>query len=119
LIGTTAVDRLMLPVGQHTLDFASDELGFRTQRSVTVTPGGTTPVRLDLPRASLSINAQPWANVWVDGERVGETPIGNLSRPIGLHEVIFRHPNLGERRASVLITLKEPARIGVDLRRSN
>lgn len=119
LVGTTAVDRLMLPIGEHTLEFASDELGFKTQRNVTVTAGGTSTVKLELPRAFLSINAQPWANVWVDGERVGETPIGNLSRTIGLHEVIFRHPNLGERRASVLITLKEPARIGVDLRRAN
>lgn len=119
LVGTTAVDRLMLPIGEHALELTSDELGFRTERNVTVTAGGTTTIKLDLPRAPLSINAQPWANVWVDGERVGETPIGNLQRTIGLHEVIFRHPNLGERRASVLVTLKEPARIGVDLRRAN
>ena len=70
-----------------------------------------------MPNGVLSINAQPWAEVFVDGERVGETPIGNLSRRIGTHEVIFKHPDLGERRETVVITVGKPARIGVDLRK--
>ena len=118
LIGITDVDRLMLPVGRHSLEFVSEELGFRTTQTVTVNPGATTTVRLALPWAPLSINAQPWAEIWIGGERIGQTPIGNASRPIGRHEVIFRHPSLGERKASVLVTLKEPARIAVDLRAS-
>jgi hypothetical protein len=31
--------------------------------------------------------------------------------------VIFRHPELGERRESLLIVVGKPARIGVDLRK--
>ena len=54
---------------------------------------------------------------FVDGERVGETPIGNLSRRIGTHEVIFKHPDLGERRETVVVAVGKPARIGVDLRK--
>ena len=119
LVGTTDIARLMLPAGEHTLDFVNDELGFRARRSVRVNPGATTTVPLELPRAPLAINAQPWASVWVDGEAVGDTPIGNLSATIGRHDIVFRHPELGERRASVVVTLKDPARIGVDLRRSN
>jgi hypothetical protein len=53
----------------------------------------------------------------VDGERIGETPIGNLSRPIGRHEVIFRHPQLGEHREVVVVTANGPTRLGVDLRK--
>ena len=60
------------------------------------------------PNGTLSINAQPWAEVWVDGERVGETPIGNLSRRIGTHEVLFRHPDLGERRETVRSPSESP-----------
>ena len=48
----------------------------------------------------MALNAQPWADVWVDGERVGETPIGNVAVPIGPHEVVFRHPQLGEQVVS-------------------
>jgi hypothetical protein len=65
----------------------------------------------------LSLNATPWAEVWIDGERVGDTPIGNLTRRIGSHEVLFRHPELGERRETVVIAVGKPARIGVDLRK--
>jgi hypothetical protein len=82
-----------------------------------VTAGKMTATKIDLPNGSLSINAQPWAEVWVDGERVGETPIGNLTRRVGTHEVIFRHPDLGERRETVLVAVGKPARIGVDLRK--
>ena len=35
-------------------------------------------VKLDAPPGTLHINAVPWAEVWIDGERIGETPIGNL-----------------------------------------
>lgn len=119
LVGTTDIARLMLPAGEHTLDFVNEELGFQARRSVRINPGATTTVSLELPRAPLAINAQPWASVWVDGEAVGDTPIGNLSTTIGRHDIVFRHPELGERRASVVVTLKSPARIGVDLRPAN
>jgi archaellum component FlaG (FlaF/FlaG flagellin family) len=117
LVGTTNIGRLLLPPGQHVLDFVSDELGFRAQRTVTVKPGAAADVRLDLPAVTLSVNAQPWAEVFVDGERVGETPIGTLARPIGRHEILLRHPELGERRRTVTLTTNGPNRISVDMRR--
>ncbi len=117
IIGSTETDRLMLPAGDHDLDLVNESLGFRTQRKVHVNAGKTTSTRIDLPTGTMSLNASPWAEVFVDGERVGETPIGNLSRPIGRHEVIFRHPELGERRETVVVTVQGTARLGVDLRK--
>ena len=114
LLGTTDVNRVMLPVGRHVLHFVSEETGFEADRTITVTAGRPTSIRIDTPNATLSINARPWAEVFVDGERIGETPIGNLSRPIGRHEIVLRHPELGERRQSVLLTSKGPSRISVD-----
>jgi hypothetical protein len=116
LVGTTDIDRIMLPVGSHRLEIVSEALGYRSRLDVAVRSGQTSTVRLDLPTGVLAVNAQPWAEVWVDGERVGETPIGNLTRTIGPHEVVFRHPDLGERKTTVVVTLKAPARVGVDLR---
>jgi hypothetical protein len=116
LVGTTEVDRLMLPVGIHRLEIVSETLGYRSRQEVVVRAGQTSTVPLDLPSGALAVNAQPWAEVWVDGERVGETPIGNLTRTIGPHEIVFRHPDLGEKKTTVIVTLKEPARVGVDLR---
>jgi len=117
LVGTTNIGRLLLSPGVHVLDFASEELGFRAQRTVTVKSGAATDVRLDLPAVTVSINAQPWAEVFVDGERVGETPIGTLSRPVGRHEIVLRHPELGERRRTVTLTTNGANRISVDMRR--
>jgi hypothetical protein len=117
VIGTTETDRLMLPVGDHDLELSNEALGFTTKRTVRVTAGKTAATKVDLPNGTLSLNAQPWAEVFVDGERVGETPIGNLARRIGTHEIIFRHPELGERRETVVITVGKPARVGVDLRK--
>jgi hypothetical protein len=119
LLGTTDVDRLMLPVGEHVLDLRNDELGFTTRQFVDVTAGETTVVPIRLPSASISINAKPWAEAWVDGERVGETPIGTLMRPIGRHEVVLRHPELGERRVPVVVSLGQPARVSVDFKAAN
>jgi hypothetical protein len=116
LIGTTEVERLMLPVGTHRLEIVSDALGYRAQQDVTIRPGQTSILRLEMPTGTLALNALPWAEVWVDGERVGETPIGNLTRTIGPHEIVFRHPELGERKTTIVVTLKAPARVGVDLR---
>lgn len=117
LLGSTESERVMVSAGAHTIDVVNDELGFSVRRTVNVAPGKLAAVRVDVPNGSLSLNAQPWAEVWVDGARVGETPIGNLSRPIGRHEVVFRHPDLGERREIVTVTERQPARLGVDLRR--
>jgi hypothetical protein len=117
LLGSTESDRLLMAAGNHTLDFVDAELGVSQRLTVTVTPGKISAVRVKVPNGTLSLNAQPWAQVWVDGARVGETPIGNLVRPIGRHEVVFRHPELGERRETVMVTTLKPARLGVDLRR--
>jgi hypothetical protein len=116
LLGTTDVDRLMLPTGDHLLDLRNDELGFATRQMVTIKAGETSMLPVRLPSASISINAKPWAEAFVDGERVGETPIGTLMRTIGRHEIVLRHPELGERRVPLLVTMAQPARVSVDFK---
>jgi len=117
LIGTSETERLMLSSGEHEIEISNEALGYRVTRHVTITPGKTTTTALDLPTGLLSVNATPWAEVFIDGERIGETPLANLSRRIGSHQVVFRHPQLGERTETVMLTLKQPARLGIDMRR--
>jgi|SRR5262245_44191400 len=116
LVGTTEVDRIMLPVGDHRLEIVSEALGYRSRQEVAIWSGQTSTLRLEMPTGKLAVNALPWAEVWIDGEPLGQTPIGNLTRTIGPHEIVFRHPDLGEKKTTVIVTLKEPARVGVDLR---
>jgi serine/threonine-protein kinase len=61
------------------------------------------------------LNAVPWAEVFVDGTPVGETPIGSFKVPVGVHEVVFRHPQLGERRTTVTVAVGAPTKVGIDL----
>jgi hypothetical protein len=116
LLGTTDADRLMITAGRHELDFVSDALGYRSTRVVQVGPGKTSSLTLDLPQGVVNLNAAPWAEVWIDGRRVGETPIGNLSVSIGPHEVVFKHPQLGEKRQAISVTLGAPLRLSVDMK---
>ena len=117
LLGTNRVSRIALTAGRHELRIVNESLGFKATRTVTVTPGKVSMVKLEWPKGALSINAMPWAEVAIDGERVGETPIGDLMLPIGPHDVVFRHPELGEQRHRVTISASAPARLSVDLRK--
>jgi hypothetical protein len=116
VIGNSDFERIMLPIGRHDLEFVNQSLGYRERRAVQIAAGQTTTLRLEWPRGSMAINATPWAEIFVDGQRVGETPLGNVPAQIGTHEVLFRHPELGEERRSVTVTTGEPVKVGVDLR---
>jgi hypothetical protein len=116
-IGSSASPRLMLAPGEHLLDFSNADLGFRTQQRVTIAPGAGTTLSVELPLGIISVNAQPWAEVWIDGQRAGETPLGNVTRPLGPHEIILRHPEFGDRTVPVVVRANQPVRVAADLRR--
>lgn len=116
-LGTSRSDRIVIPAGRHDIDMVNDAVGFRTTRSVTVLASNVSTLKVDLPKGSISLNAQPWAEVFIDGNRIGETPIGNVQLALGQHEVVFRHPELGEQRFTPTITLNAPVRLSADFRR--
>ena len=116
LVGTTEAGVILLPVGNHELEFVSRDTGYHARERVVVQAARTTQVQLGAAMGLININATPWAEVWIDDKPIGQTPIGNLQVPIGRREVTFRHPDLGERRSSVMVTVKEPVRIAMDLR---
>jgi hypothetical protein len=92
----------------------NQEFQFRTTVSVQIARGKTAATTITLPTGLLSINALPWAEVSLDGQAVGTTPLANLSVQIGRHEIVWRHPTLGERRQTVSITAQTLVRIGTD-----
>jgi len=114
LLGSTDVDRIMLRAGRHVIELANEELGYRVVRQVDITPGDLTPVSIELPNGTLQIDAPPGFEVWLDGARVGETPLAPLEVPLGTHDVRLRHPQAGERRQAVVVTLRGPARVAAE-----
>jgi hypothetical protein len=117
LRGNTRDGRVMLPAGTQNVVLANPAYEYRETVAVTMTAGVVTRANVSLPTGYLSLNALPWAEVWVDGNAVGTTPLANLSLPIGAHEVLWRHPILGDRRQLVTVKAKTPANAGVDFTR--
>jgi len=117
LIGSSRTARLMLEPGTHTLDLVNAALLYRARRSVVVSAGRTTALKIAAPQGALSVNATPWADVWVDGSRVGETPLGEVSVPIGPHDIVLRHPDLAERHVRSIVRVGEVTRVAIDLRK--
>jgi hypothetical protein len=116
LVGTSRSPRIMLNAGSHALELVNDETGFRQSGRFEIRPGRVEQIGVDVPRSLVHVNAIPWAEVWIDGQPVGQTPLGNLPIPIGHHEIVFRHPSLGERTISTLVKAGIPSRVTANLR---
>jgi PEGA domain-containing protein len=117
LLGTSRTDRIMVAAGRHEIEIVNETLGYRTTQSIQVAPGQVARLKPDWPMGTIAINATPWANVTLDGKDLGETPVGNTSVPVGTHEVVFKHPQLGEQRFTTTVTANTPARLSVDMRK--
>jgi hypothetical protein len=116
LIGNSLMERVMLRSGERRLRLVNEDLGFETSTTVRIDTGSVSRLPVKLPNGTISVNAIPWAEVFIDGQPIGQTPIANHALPLGPHEVILRNPKFAEQRRSVTISLKTPTRIGVDLR---
>ena len=104
----------MLGPGRHVLTLANADLGYQSVQTVDISPGEVKSITVD-PRGSINLNASPWAEVWLDGKKLGDTPIANLELPLGVREVVFRHPQLGERRVPITVRSSANAPISVDM----
>jgi hypothetical protein len=116
MVGTSEIDRIMLPPGARNLEFVADSLGFRQSLQVSISAGRAAPVSLTIPRVAMNINALPWAEVFIDGARIGDTPLANVMQTIGDHEIVFRHPQLGEKRQMTRVSARDSLRVSVDMR---
>lgn len=116
-MGSSSAGRIALAPGPHALELVNEALAFRTRVAAHVIAGKVAEVAVDTPRMPVAINAQPWAQVIVDGRAHGDTPIANLMLPIGDHRVVLRHPELGEREQTVTVRAVGATRVAVDLRR--
>ena len=114
VIGTTEESRVMLSPGRHVLTLTNRELGYKAVETVDIEPGEVRTLTLD-PRGTVNLNASPWAEVWIDGKKAGDTPLAGLQLPLGTQELTFRHPQHGERKVSVTVKGNQPAALSVNM----
>ncbi len=112
-IGTTEQGRLMLSPGLHQLTLTSRELGYKSVQIVDIEPGEERSISVQ-PTGELNVNAVPWAEVWMNDKKVGETPVAGLQVPLGTHEIVFKNPQFPERRVTVTVTARTPVAASVD-----
>jgi hypothetical protein len=117
LLGSSLSDRIMVAAGRHDLDLVNEAYGYRATRSVQVSAGKVATIAAEMPDGTIALNATPWAEVSINGVKIGDTPIGNHPLPIGTHEIVFRHPELGQQVHKATVTLKDTARLSVDMRK--
>jgi hypothetical protein len=115
VLGDTADGPIVAPAGTHQLELINTAFGYTARRPVTFRAGEMATVDIAIPPGRLSVNAQPWAEFFVDGKSFGETPLANLSVPVGEHEVVFRHPELGERRQTIIVRADRPTRVSASV----
>jgi hypothetical protein len=116
LLGSSADGPIIAAAGRHEFEFVNSAIGYRARRVVDVKAGEITSVSVSVPDGMLNVNAIPWAAVWIDGTSYGETPLGNLSVAPGEHEVVFRHPQFGERREKATVRAETTTHVAVNFR---
>jgi hypothetical protein len=101
-IGTSEQSRLMMPPGRHKVTLSNKELAFSQTQDVDIEPGGVRSVTIN-PKGTVSINAVPWAEVTLDGAKLGDTPLAGIQIPLGTREFVFSHPQFGEKRVTATV----------------
>jgi hypothetical protein len=113
VLGSSANGPVFTTPGVHEIELINNTFGYRSRQTVRVAAGRVMSLDVRPPNGTLSINAQPWAQVFIDGRAVGDTPLANLSLPLGEHDVVFRHPQLGERRQKAIVQAGTLTRVSV------
>jgi PEGA domain len=115
LLGLSNAAPIVVSAGKHQFDLVNEGLELHLTRTVSVDAGKPTRLSITIPNGTLSVNAVPWAEVFVDGKTIGVTPLGSASVPVGSHEISWRHPQFGEKRRTVVVGAQSPARITMDM----
>jgi hypothetical protein len=105
--------QVMLPPGQHELRLVNRALEYEAVRQVQLKPGEVTNLSLTAPPSTMTVTATEAAEVWLDGARVGVTPLNAVSVELGTHEIVVKRTTGGERRFTVTMTVK-PFTLNVD-----
>jgi hypothetical protein len=105
--------RLALAPGSYDLQLRAAD--YTSVKRVEVSAGRVARIEVNVPDGTVNLNAAPWAEVYLDGRSLGETPIANASVTAGTHEVIFRNPQFNELRQMVTVASGKATRLAVTL----
>ena len=141
-VGSTPLFRHKLAPGEHTLTLLNEGRGVLTHEDVVVDEGRTRRLRLVLQAeatdtafdssrdetisaddcivpideaAYLSVNTHPWSRVFLDGRRVGSTPLFEVPIARGEHVVRLEREDGASPFARFTAAAGETVRLALDL----
>jgi hypothetical protein len=96
-------NQFLLPPGIHQIRLTNKRLAYDSVQRVEVKPGETFALRLTPDPSKLTVTASEAAEVWLDGARIGETPLNAFPVPLGSHDLLVKRAAGGERRFPITI----------------
>jgi hypothetical protein len=108
--------QVMLSPGRHVLRLVNRTLAYDAVRQVDLKPGEVTTLTVTPPPSTMTVTATEAAEVWVDGVRIGATPVNAVSVPLGTHDVVVKRAAGGERKFTATVTVN-PFTLHVDFSR--
>jgi len=113
--GTTPKE-LKLPKGRYLIRIFKE--GYQETPGELVLPGKKEYTTVLKPAESygiISVNAQPFADVYLDGQKKGETPIELQKVPAGQHVILLTRTGYKDIRRKVMLEKNRNIKIGVSV----
>ena len=108
--------QIMLSPGRHVLRLVNRTLAYDAVRQVELKPGEVANLTVTPPPSTMTVTATEAAEVWLDGVRIGETPVNAVSVPLGTHDIVVKRAAGGERKITATVTVN-PYTLHVDFSR--
>ena len=108
-------NQILLPPGVHQIRLTNKRLSYDSVQRVEVKPGETIALQLTPDPSTLTVTATEAAEVWLDGAKVGDTPVNAFPVPLGSHDLVVKRASGGERRFPITVTVS-PFTLHVDFK---
>ena len=108
--------QIMLSPGRHVLRLVNRTLAYDAVRQVELKPGEVAALTVTPPPSTMTVTATEAAEVWLDGVRIGATPVNDVSVPLGTHDIVVKRAAGGERKITATVTVN-PYTLHVDFTR--
>jgi len=112
----TSAGAKRLTPGRHTLEVVRPDVLGAQRETIVVEPGQTLHRAFAADEYGwLQVVVIPWAEVFVGGQSIGQTPMGKVKAAIGEHSLTLRHPEVADKQQTIVIEKGETTLVRVTL----
>jgi hypothetical protein len=106
-------NEIMLSPGTHRLRFTNTKLAYDETKSIVIKPGERNAYNVTPPRSTVSVTASAPAEVFLDGAKIGDTPLNAVPAMIGTHDLVVKRASGSQKRMAITVTVK-PFAVKID-----